>query len=802
MDISDQTPDVPQSLNAPLLAPDQLTQQLLTDHLPNLRLKRLGDDTEAGLLITSLPWPRAAAQPLSLDGRSTYSEALGQWPGEAAGTPRRLLLVADGGNEAPAEISLKPAASAAGGTLPTVEMERFELSPHKEYVWERHLLRIRQGERSIGLAMGLRTAGEVHWWEACRLVVIEETPECLTVEMGGAIPHKIMSLDEMKTYPGLSNPLLHTHNWVNGTIYARIHANGVCEIYAHHINSKFFDDGLDLEDAVPVIGFVSDADTSSLCGTWDGSQESLDLGGVRFDLTEVARFASPEQPGSIEQDGDFLVLQPYQGMELFGGLCPEQLIGDTFIFRAERHIIPRGMARTLRFSLSLSDRSPKVVRYLAPAWWYGICEELLPAPLLPVVNEYEHHLIAARKWIQDSIVQHGFEDGSVPRGTGRNFNEDGIQIRHEPGWEGEIPYAQFLSAWRSGEAADYNAAMRSAYHFTDVIIDHAVKVVRMHGYPPYSFSVPMNRVQGPIAAYLETGDAYLLKAAEAVTANSHYTHMNSWPRLAVGRDACYVRSAVLLYRYFAKDYFRQIAYEGAMTVVQSQRDNGSFGDQGGGTGIHQWGAYITKPWMGLMATNGVLDYLELFPEEEQFAGCIKKFADWLMSERHEVGDPRNEDTENASTVIGWSYQHDFNGTREFYMPMSNTTAFLPGTKQWHMETLGRLLVYSAVRYDNPAYADAWAYAHSGKGEGYGDHGSSAAFHNLPWVQAQLWQAQPSAEGIRIAPLNFGPRTPVEGVILTPEGEVTVQWTGDGAIESPASVVADMSRAFSEELTTV
>src|SRR5690606_13485294 len=101
-----------------------------------------------------------------------------------------------------------------------------------------HLLRLRHGENSVGLAMGLKTGDEIHWWEACRLVVKGETPQCLTVEMGGAIPLKEMTFDEFKS-GGYSNPYLHKHNWLSGHIFARLHANGVCEIYAHHINSKF-----------------------------------------------------------------------------------------------------------------------------------------------------------------------------------------------------------------------------------------------------------------------------------------------------------------------------------------------------------------------------------------------------------------------------------------------------------------------------------------------------------------------------------------------------------------------------------
>ena len=152
-----------------------------------------------------------------------------------------------------------------------------------------------------------------------------------------------------------------------------------------------------------------------------------------------------------------------------------------------------------------------------------------------------------------------------------------------------MPYAQFLLAYRTGDGDDYAAALRSAYCFTDVAVDHAAKQVRMHGWPPVAFAQPMNRVLGTIAAYLETGDPYLLATAEAVVEASYRTHLNSWPRFAVGRDACYGRGAAMLYRYFGNAHFQRIARDCAMSVVQTQRQNGSFGDQGGGAGIHQWG---------------------------------------------------------------------------------------------------------------------------------------------------------------------------------------------------------------------
>jgi hypothetical protein len=751
-------------------------QQLIERHLPSLNLSRLDEPGEAGLWITSLPWPRTASTPLTLGGHATAMEELGQWPGEAPGTPRRLLLIADGENSAPDEIGLQSAApSTHPAAPPQATMELIARSPHADFIWERHYLCVEYEGRAMGLALGLRTGDEIHWWEACRVVEVQRSAQCVTVEMGGAIPYREMDIETFRTHKGLTNPFLHKHNWLNGHMRLRLHANGVCEVFARHINSKFFDDGGDFDDAVPVVGFRllneevrRDASTllNETDGVWDGTRETLELGGARCDVEEAARLATPEQPGRLDLDLEnrFLVWQPYQGFELFGGTCPKQLIGDEFILRAQQHKILRGMSRTLRFSFSLSERSPRVARYLAPAWWYGACEEFSPAPYLPVSNAYDKTLEEARRWVRQNIVKRGFEDGSVPRTVplkeAESSNE--AQMRREPGWEGEIPYAQFLGAWRSGKADDYQAALRSAYHFTDLAIDHAAKIVRMHGYPPHAFALPMARVQGTIAAYLETGDRFLLETAEAVTATAFWLHKNSWPRLAVGRDACFVRSAVLLYRYFNNEYFRRLAYEGNRTVAEAQRASGSFGDQGGGTGLHQWGAYITKPWMAMLAIGGVLDYLELFPDDELCANVARKTADWLMSERVE-----------RDGVLGWCYQHEFNGQRTYYDPFNNKSRDLPDFA-WHQENIGRLMLLCTQRFGDPKYATAWAESYAGNRGGGGDHYISSALQFIPWVQDHLWRAELTDDGIATNLTDFGTLTPRAATIQTPEGTAELQ----------------------------
>jgi len=567
------------------------------------------------------------------------------------------------------------------------------------------------------------------------------------------------------------------HNWLSGHLWLRLYANGVIEVFARHINSKYVDDGLDLPDVVPVLGVACD-DPGDLVGTWDGSRESFELAGASWDVREVSRLATPDRPGQVSWDNGWLALQPYMGVEVYSGVCARDRLGDTWIWKAEQRMFPRGMARTLRFSLSLGDRSPRIVRYLPPYWWYGLTGEIQHTPYLPVANKFDAALDHLRQWLHTHILRGGFEDGAIPRGAPLPVPPDPTK-RYEAGWEGDAPHGMFMLAFRTGDGDDYHNALRNTYHFTDVAVDHAARLVRMHGYPPVAFAQPGHRVIGTIMGYLETGDPYLLDTAESVVENAFRCHRNSWPRLAVGRDACFVRGAVMLYRYLNSVHFRDIARETARNVAHSQRANGSFGDQGGGAGIHAWGAYITKPWMAMLATTPLLDYLELFPDEPELRQCVQRTGDWLLSIRfaHDDGS------------VGWSYQHDFNDGPDFYDFRGKKWTKLPGTKSlWHMDNLGRLLAACSLLTGDGVYFDAWAEsAAAAPKDGGGDHSVAASLLLLPRMQTWLWQPRWTEDGIVIKPFHYGERTPREGTILAPDGQYTVRWRDDGTPELPPGV---------------
>ena len=734
--------------------------------LDGLQLTRLGPQRPAGLCIASLPLPRRAPDGLGVAGVPGCAFPLGQWYDAAPHSPRRLLLAADCEGEAPDSLTVRPGNESAAAPLPQASMRLFETAPDDLFFWERHSLAIEWDGHCVELAMGLRYQGELRWWEACNLVVREEAPFCRVVDMGGAIPVRMIDLAYLKSTEGYyDNEFLHKHNWLNGLTTVRMHATGVCDVVARHVNSKFFDDGHDLAHTVPVLGIRVDGEALKLAdGSWDGSITGAAQGAAAFDFTETARLATPEQPGESRVEQGFRVLQPYLGMELYGGGATKALTGNAYVLRAEEQRVLRGMARSLRFSFSLNpERPPTIVRYLPPAWWYGACEELVPAPLLPVRTDLSATCDSAREWCRQTIRRRGFEDGAMPRGASPDNPPP-----HEPGWEGEVPYAQFLSAWTTGDGTEYDDAMRAAYYFTDVCIDHATKQVRMHGWPPDAVALPMARVHACLAAYLETGDLFLRQAAESVIQTAYSMHKNSWPRMTVGRDACFIRGAVLLYRYLGNPHYRDMARDSLADVSASQRPDGSFGDQGGGAGVHSWAAYITKPWMGCMAVGGAIDWLELFPDDAEMAQTVKRIADWLMRERFD-----------HDGVMGWSYQHNYRGGPDFVGPGGETVR-LPGAGLWHKDYLARVLTFCSLRFGDASYYDAWHESLMGAGDTVrDDHGFAQTLQFVPWVEARLWNARLSPTGVQAEPVWFGERTPRETSVQTPDGPVTCAWDETG-----------------------
>jgi hypothetical protein len=246
--------------------------------------------------------------------------------------------------------------------------------------------------------------------------------------------------------------------------------------------------------------------------------------------------------------------------------------------------------------------------------------------------------------------------------------------------------------------------------------------------------------------------------------------------MAIGRDGSFMHGAMLLYRYLADEHYLEIARDSIRDLAASQWPDGTFGDQGGGAGIHGRAAFIIKPWMGYLATHGVLDYLEHFPDDALALGIVEKFANWLMTARG----PRH-----GGKVIGWTYQYPFRARPRLGMPLPDYPG--PQLHQVHLEYLARLMTFWSVRTGDPRFFDAYVESAVGRGaERTGGYGEGAAvFYFVPWLQAKLWNAQPTPSGgLSVRPVFLGGRTPRTGKILAPSGPIELKWTEDGLLTLP------------------
>jgi hypothetical protein len=142
-------------------------------------------------------------------------------------------------------------------------------------------------------------------------------------------------------------------------------------------------------------------------------------------------------------------------------------------------------------------------------------------------------------------------------------------------------------------------------------------------------------------------------------------------------------------------------------------------------------------------------------------------------------------------VTGWSYQHDWNGGREFIQASKRGQFMtLPTPALWHQDSLARALGFQTFRSGDGSFLDAWAESYASERRTGGDHGLAASGQCIPWIQAKLWNATLTEDGIHIKPVHFGPRTEKSAQIMTPDGLVQVQWDEKGNVKAPPGVTVE------------
>lgn len=715
---------------------------------------RVLGSTAAQVRRVSLPLPRGMAAPLVWADRATQVQEVGFWPErEGRRQPRRVILTACGPAADTITLCRGPAVQGEfRGPRESVLVidKRYE----SQMPWEVDELVLTGASGSIGLRVGLKLTHGCHWWQWVTTEVLDEGPVCRTIRAKGAIPiyfERHESPEARHAAVGENPyPWFHKHNHVRGEILARCYANGVIELYVRHINGRFFTDGGDVEGVVPVIAFRGQG------GDWPSEPEAVTerkrwrWDGASLDTAAGADLVSEEHPGWAWRDGDLCIYQPYQGVEARAGEGARQQTGDSYLVRAEQRRIPRGMGRTVPLVASIGPAQPEVAVYLLSDWWYGLSEDLCERPLLPVRDAAWDTVQKAIGYYRDRHWRGCFDDGAVARH---------LNPASEPGWEGETPEAQLIAAYLTGETQDYELAIRSAYHVADVAVDKALCAVRMHSYAPPAQSLPMQRTMGMAAAYLETGDPYLLDTARSVSESAYWWDRQNWPRRSYGRDAAHIRSLVYLYRYLGDTHDLRRAREALHRLISRQLPDGSFADQGDTTGVHAVMNLIIKPWMGCVATEAMLDYLA-WEDDPVIEAAAMNYCRWLLGCR-----VKGKDGWHWTYQISHAGQHTtyrFDGTPE---PLDD--------RYWQVEYLARLMGWAALRTADPAFYQAWyeAYRQSAENPPLWDHGANKIVTNLPWQRQQLWGAVLTREGVVIHPRTDLAADLREVVVSTPGGQV-------------------------------
>jgi len=727
-----------------------------------LELSNPEKNAEARVAMVSVPVPMNAKLPADLQGLATQTVDVAWWPDSRSGgkrVPRRRLMFAMAKGELPEQVRFgkpgkAPGASPVKVAVTTLQRDDRQLFPHCV-----NELTLSNGKRTLGVRVGLRWKGELHWWEWVRLEKLWSGPVVTAYRAAGCIEVVPITLENftLKTEPNpnkaiLKSPWLHYQDWITGEVYLQVFANGVVQFYCRHINGHRFDEGRDQQDVTPVIGFAVAGDIDEKL---DGAQARFAAGGVSFNFADALPFVSAEHPGSLKREGDVLVYQPYEGVEIAGDSTHRRR-EDGFIVKAADRRFPRGVARTVRFQASLGEVAPVIQQLTVPEWWYAVSGELWPDGVLPAHDAW------------DERIDQTYTAALAEEHRGR-FDE-GFLGQH---WEGEVPYAQLLYFYRTGNLEHYRRAVRDVYHVADMAVDHATETMRMHDYPmDGTIAPPLFRTIGMLAGHLETGDPYLLECAESISSRWYWMDRHAWPRFAYGRDGASIRSLVFLWDYTGKEDYATMAREAMGRMLQCQRPDGSFADQGSGTGIHATSHLPVKPWMANLAMDSIIDYLERRPGDEELWRAFKKYCDFLMASRVEENGKR-------SWPYQWMYGEGFTDPwTEFRSPQSqgklpNALGFAHGHK-------ARSLNLATRRLKSPRYFDAWLdfyethWASEAVKDGNIYHLFNRTLQHLPYAQAHSWNARWQNGALEIAPVLSAQRPEMEATLITPLGPLTLR----------------------------
>jgi len=689
------------------------------------------------------------------------------------GHPRRQFMTLVSDEDLPETVAFtRRAAAPAAWDGPEWSVGVVDRLARGANFWEVGELVLRYRDRETALRLGLQGKdGGLLWWEWLRVEELWSGPACRALRCAGYIPAKNWKRPEFPEGPPKEwwtkrRTILHRDLWVFGEMSVLLFRNGVIHVTARHINNHLYNRyGHDLEGVLPICGIRGKVEQEI---PLVGRTVDLDLGNARLNTEECRSLASVEHPGRIGPDKDIVIMQPYESISIplysFGRPLKTGRSCDADVGDPQKRLFPRGVARTFRFCLSLGAAPARVERYVLPYWWYGLLTELTPQPLLPVRDEMDSAIDDGARFLLDNQRTGSFDDGSVRR----------YRSHPESGWEGETAYNLFRYFYRHPAPEFWDGAVRCVYNLADIGVDHIAFLMRMHGYDSYAISPTMNRSNGLLLGYLETGDPYLRETCESLAMAAWSLDTSNWPRRSYGRDATYIRGLILLEDYLPGRGHGVRAREALGRLVQCLTADGCVTQQSGPAGFHALVNESVDSWQNFHVLEPVMDWLERHPQDAELKAFFRRVCDWLVSKFVAL-----DEGGYWPNVL----RHGDNECHPFRGEM-----FPSGRFGFPMYAARSMLLASRL-FDDPKYLRTWKEcltwlrregilpepaATFGSSRASGtfvtghDHAANKTCESLTWHQTYRWCARWVDGEVQVAPYAL-PDEELRATILTPSG---------------------------------
>ncbi len=395
-------------------------------------------------------------------------------------------------------------------------------------------LPIRFGSRREMFHMSAAMKDQHDWWQWAQPETLLDSADLKLVRVGGL--------------------LYNEDTFHQCDIYLELFGNGVARVSAHFVNARVISDGWEYY-GIPVIGLGVESREAEV--SLDGTRNRFEFDGVKLDVSDMAELVSPAYPGRLYVHEGMTVYQPWRDQRVSDF---HKTYRQPFVTDIGEGKVPKGMARTVRFTVSLSAAPPKVAHLLAPSWLYGMSDSLWHGGYLPATWRFAQTVrgLVTNVSATDARVHGTYEGGfrgAASEGMGGACLTEGAMFTGDP---------RFLKP-----------ALAYIYNWADIMVDHVDWSVRQPFTGYYWKTISYFKFNDLVWGYLETGDPYLLETAEHCGNAYHAMFRSLWPIRSVGRGAWPVQGLIDLYATTRNPYYLESALDilkKAMVTYQDPND--------------------------------------------------------------------------------------------------------------------------------------------------------------------------------------------------------------------------------------